>query len=275
MSTGEELKNQGNKFFENKKYTDAINSYTRAISRCPAIANYYTNRALCYIHVKDYMKAVHDCQKAVELDRSSIKAYYFWGRSALLSEQYDEAIKLFVKAVDLATGHGGNFGDEIHSQIRIARREKFKQEECKKIQQEINLSTYLKGLITDDIERRTKDLKKDDPERERIASEAHAYENQFMSILSQIDERRRKREIPDYLCGKISFEVLRDPVITPSGITYDRADIKQHLQRVGHFDPVTRAELREEDLVPNLAMKEVVEAFLHENPWAEYEDLID
>ena len=26
-----------------------------------------------------------------------------------------------------------------------------------------------------------------------------------------------------------------------SGITYDRKDIEEHLQRVGHFDPVTRS----------------------------------
>ena len=43
-----------------------------------------------------------------------------------------------------------------------------------------------------------------------------------MLILAQVDERRSRREVPDYLCGKISFELLKDPVITPSGITYDR-----------------------------------------------------
>ena len=30
----------------------------------------------------------------------------------------------------------------------------------------------------------------------------------------------QKREVPDYLCGRISFELMKDPVITPSGITY-------------------------------------------------------
>ena len=40
----------------------------------------------------------------------------------------------------------------------------------------------------------------------------------------------KKREVPDYLCGKISFEIMKDPVITPSGITYDRKDIEEHLQ---------------------------------------------
>lgn len=74
--------------------------------------------------------------------------------------------------------------------------------------------------------------------------------------------------MPDYLCGRISFELMREPVITPSGITYDRKDIEEHLQRVGHFDPVTRTNLTADQLIPNLAMKEVVDAFLIDNEWA-------
>lgn len=45
----------------------------------------------------------------------------------------------------------------------------------------------------------------------------------------------QKREIPDYLCGKISFELMREPCITPSGITYDRKDIEEHLQVNCHY----------------------------------------
>jgi len=40
----------------------------------------------------------------------------------------------------------------------------------------------------------------------------------------------QKRDVPDILCCKISFEIMRDPVITPSGITYERKDIVEHLQ---------------------------------------------
>lgn len=59
---------------------------------------------------------------------------------------------------------------------------------------------------------------------------------QDLSVLGQSDASlyfvcsRQKREIPDYLCGKISFELMREPCITPSGITYDRKDIEEHLQ---------------------------------------------
>ena len=78
-------------------------------------------------------------------------------------------------------------------------------------------------------------------------------------------------------------------MITPSGITYDRKDIEEHLQvilsyinvwcqiltitieyfqRVGHFDPVTRVKLTKEQLIPNFSMKEVIDNYLSENEWA-------
>lgn len=43
--------------------------------------------------------------------------------------------------------------------------------------------------------------------------------------------------------------------MTPSGITYERKDIEEHLQRVGHFDPISRVPMTVENLVPNLSMK--------------------
>lgn len=64
---------------------------------------------------------------------------------------------------------------------------------------------------------------------------------------------------------------MLDPVITPYGITYDRTDIEQHLRRVGRFDPITRQELTIDQLIPNLAMKEVVETFTKDNEWVDGE----
>lgn len=34
------------------------------------------------------------------------------------------------------------------------------------------------------------------------------YTNELNGMFAKIDDRRRKREVPDYLCGKISFEIL-------------------------------------------------------------------
>lgn len=95
-----------------------------------------------------------------------------------------------------------------------------------------------------------------------------SYTTELNNLFAKVDDRRKKREVPDYLCGKISFEILQEPVITPSGITYERKDIEEHLQRVGHFDPVTRTPLTVDQLIPNYTMKEVVDSFMMENEWA-------
>jgi len=47
-------------------------------------------------------------------------------------------------------------------------------------------------------------------------------------------------------------------------ISYDRPSIQQHLRKVGHFDPITRQALKEENLISNHALKEVLETFLEQ-----------
>jgi len=69
-------------------------------------------------------------------------------------------------------------------------------------------------------------------------------------------------DIPEQFVDSISFELMKDPVITPSGVTFDRETIIDHLRKVGHFDPVTRQPLSEEQLVSNLALKDVLDHFL-------------
>ena len=104
----------------------------------------------------------------------------------------------------------------------------------------------------------------------KVEAEADKSTAEVNALFAKVDDRRQKREVPDYMCGKISFEILKDPVITPSGITYDRRDITEHLERVGHFDPVTRTKLTQDMLIPNYAMKEVVDDFVSKNEWSLY-----
>jgi hypothetical protein len=41
--------------------------------------------------------------------------------------------------------------------------------------------------------------------------------------------------VPSYLCCQITFEIFRDPVITPSGVTFERAVLLEHLHKVSLF----------------------------------------
>lgn len=271
--TAIELKDLGNKLFSARKYEDAISCYSKAIIKSPSTATYFTNRALCYLKLQQWELAGQDCRRALELDSSSVKGHFFLGQALQEMEYYDEAVKYLQRASDLAREQKLNFGDDISCQLRMARKRRWQLLEEKRLQQEIELQTYLNELILADKQKRVQELKATGARQgdiERVESALDKYISDLNSIFAKVDERRRKRDVPDYLCGKISFEIMREPVITPSGITYDRRDIEEHLQRVGHFDPVTRTQLTQDQLIPNLAMKEVVDAFLVDNEWALY-----
>ncbi|XP_044760730.1 E3 ubiquitin-protein ligase CHIP [Coccinella septempunctata] len=271
-----ELKEQGNRMFSMRKYEEAINCYSKAIIKKPDVPHYFTNRALCHLKLSRWNDACTDCRRALDMDPCLVKGHFFLGQALLELESYDESIKHLQRASDLAKEQKMNFGDDIASQLRSARKKRFSIQEERRIAQEIEMQTYLTRLIEEDKEKQIKEITSDDDirkeEKEVLIEEAEGraekFINELNNLLSKVDDRRRKREVPDYLCGKISFEILQEPVITPSGITYDKKDLEEHLQRVGHFDPVTRVKLTQDQLIPNFAMKEVVDAFLAENEWA-------
>ncbi|XP_006005585.1 E3 ubiquitin-protein ligase CHIP [Latimeria chalumnae] len=276
----QELKEQGNRLFLGRKYQEAVACYSKAINRNPSVAVYYTNRALCYLKMQQYDKTVADCKHALELDSQSVKAHFFLGQCQLEMENYDEAIANLQRAYNLAKEQRLNFGDDIPSALRIAKKKRWNSIEEKRINQENVLHAYLTKLILAEKERELEECKlkqqeegtedsRAQAELAKIESKHEKYLIDMDELFSQVDEKRKRRDIPDYLCGKISFELMREPCITPSGITYDRKDIEEHLQRVGHFDPVTRSPLTQDQLIPNLAMKEVIDAFISENGWVE------
>ncbi|KAK1164766.1 hypothetical protein AOXY_G15160 [Acipenser oxyrinchus oxyrinchus] len=277
-ASAQELKEQGNRLFLNRKYQEAAVCYSKAINRNPSVAVYYTNRALCYVKLQQHDKALADCKHALELDSQSVKAHFFLGQCHLELENYDEAIGNLQRAYNLAKEQRLNFGDDIPGALRIAKKKRWNNIEEKRINQENELHAYLTKLILAEKESEQADFREQQENLEenrcknelaKIEAKHDKYLSDMEELFSQVDEKRKKRDIPDYLCGKISFELMREPCITPSGITYDRKDIEEHLQRVGHFDPVTRSPLTQDQLIPNLAMKEVIDAFISENGWVE------
>lgn len=267
-----DFKEQGNKYFNAGKYEAAIESYSKAIALNPVVSVYYTNRALCYMKNNKWAQAVADSRSALERDSGLVKGHFYLGTALLEMDKLDESISHLGTALELAKKDPGSYYDDtICSKLRLARKKKWGQQEEKRVQQEIELQTYINRLVLEDRDRSIKAIQ--DPEDEDVAkveAEADKRVSEVNALFAKVDERRVRREVPDYLCGKISFEILREPVITPSGITYDRADITEHLERVGHFDPVTRTKLTQDMLVPNYAMKEAVDDFVAKNEWSIY-----
>jgi tetratricopeptide (TPR) repeat protein len=71
----EKLKQLGNSQMSRKEYTEAIHSYTEAISLDATNAVYYSNRAAAYSSLSDHQKAIDDAEKAIETDPKFVKAF--------------------------------------------------------------------------------------------------------------------------------------------------------------------------------------------------------
>lgn len=290
-SAANKLKEEGNKLFMKRSYKEAAEMYTKAIVASSQQPTFYINRALCHFKMQQWSRTVEDCRKAIELDGHLVKAHFYLGQALAEQQHHDEAIVNLKRAHELTKELNENYGDEITRTIRNAKRRRWNYLEEKRMKQEIELQKYVARLMCEDKEKQldklnsvavvndatvsasasstTTQTTSTDIEKQKndIELDFQSKFEELTRLFNENDVRRRKREIPDYLCGKISFELMNDPVIAPSGITYDRYDIEQHLQRVGRFDPITRQELTIDQLIPNLSMKEVIENFINENEW--------
>ncbi|XP_050940603.1 uncharacterized protein LOC103494093 isoform X6 [Cucumis melo] len=67
-------KEQGNEYFKQKKFKEAIDCYSRSIALSPtAVA--FANRAMAYLKIRRFQEAEDDCTEALNLDDRYIKAY--------------------------------------------------------------------------------------------------------------------------------------------------------------------------------------------------------
>ncbi|XP_016503778.1 E3 ubiquitin-protein ligase PUB23-like [Nicotiana tabacum] len=69
-------------------------------------------------------------------------------------------------------------------------------------------------------------------------------------------------EVPDYFLCPISMQMMRDPVTTSSGITYDRENIEKWLIKFKNTTcPVTKQELLTIDLTPNHTLRRLIQSW--------------
>lgn len=55
---------------------------------------------------------------------------------------------------------------------------------------------------------------------------------------------------------------MKDPRLTPDGISYDYVMLDAHFQRIGYTDPITRKEIDMSKVVPNINLRLAIEHFL-------------
>ncbi|KAK9057459.1 hypothetical protein SSX86_022294 [Deinandra increscens subsp. villosa] len=319
----EQLKQDGNLYFRKNRLGAAIDAYTEAITLCPNVPVYWTNRALCHRKRNEWARVEEDSQRAVRLDPKSVKGHYMLGLALLQREIYAEGIKALERALDLGRGAHPNsyMVEEIWQELSSAKYKEWLHDSTERTLalQKLEYVFYTNPIF--DPHQNSTPLSLNDPRPRQITimtsqggfkNKLRQFLGQFCfksvsnkkscelaleeklvhdlsqkmdgtdevtystseqlaalkSVFSKAAEADKPTDVPDYLCCKITLDIFRDPVITPSGLTYERAVILDHLEKVGKFDPITRDSLHPSQLIPNLAIKEAVGAYLEKHGWA-------
>ncbi|KAF8460415.1 hypothetical protein BDZ91DRAFT_773075 [Kalaharituber pfeilii] len=246
----DELKAQGNACYQAGDYLGAEKYYTQAIIRDPTNHAYFTNRALARLKLSLWEAVISDCQHALELLPTSLKAYTYLGQAQLKLDRPNEALSSSQQAYKLAIVQRSPSASTIAGTVLAAKKRKWEVAEERRIMEENGLLRRLVGLLEEEGEREA---------QARIAA--------LKTVFARSDPSNKPRIVPDYLIDNITFSIMHDPVMTKHGQSYERATILEHLRR-SKTDPLTREPLEEADLRPNLALRQACEDFLKENGWA-------
>ena len=111
---------------------------------------------------------------------------------------------------------------------------------------------------------------------DELSQEEKEKERERQKALEEIrDDRKKKKaeyknpdenqvtidaEYESFFCP-ISQEIMKDPVITPHGISYERKSILDWLKKCNSC-PITKNILTEGDLIPNYALKNIIDDYL-------------
>ncbi|KAI8877755.1 protein phosphatase 5 [Backusella circina FSU 941] len=89
----EEVKNEANVLFKEKKFPDAIKKYSEAIELNDKVASYYSNRAFCHLKLESYGYAISDADAALAIDPTFAKANYRRASANMALGKFKDALK--------------------------------------------------------------------------------------------------------------------------------------------------------------------------------------
>lgn len=97
------LREQGNVLFQQKRYKESAEAYSRAIECDPHSETLYCNRAAAFLMLNKYHDALQDSLKAIEFDPTHVKAHWRAAKAYLYLGQTEEARAMYQQSHRLAT----------------------------------------------------------------------------------------------------------------------------------------------------------------------------
>ncbi len=107
--TAAQLHAEGNKFFNQGRYEDAITVWLRESSLDPKNANTANNIGIAYRNLGQQSTAIEYHNRAIELNPRFGHAYYSLGLARLDRKEYEEAKNAFLRAAQLSWRRGVSY----------------------------------------------------------------------------------------------------------------------------------------------------------------------
>ncbi|XP_075053339.1 E3 ubiquitin-protein ligase TTC3 isoform X2 [Mixophyes fleayi] len=119
VEISEASKLRGNDSFAKGQFSCAIDEYSKAIQYSPDNHILFSNRALCFIRVGKYGKALSDGKRAVILKNNWPKGHYRFCEALFLLGETEQAVVSNKKAQDLCKDYTGGIRDLIQQHARF------------------------------------------------------------------------------------------------------------------------------------------------------------
>lgn len=91
----EQVKEKGRQLVAENNFQKAVDVYSEGLMHFGADAVLHTNRALCHLRLGQYTDAVADCNAALQLDSTNVKALYRLGLAEKHRKNYQESLRAF------------------------------------------------------------------------------------------------------------------------------------------------------------------------------------
>ncbi|KAJ5229318.1 hypothetical protein N7489_010026 [Penicillium chrysogenum] len=279
----QELKAKGNELFKAGDYIGAEDFFSQAIQKNPHDATFFTNRAATRTKLAKWAGVEHDARAAIEIyglkNPVALKSQCYLAQALLGLQRPQEAHDVASDAYQQSLAAKSAQSKNLSQTVLRAKQQIWAARETARVRELNETLGSVEALVEADVTRALAELQ-GRLERGEIGEVGFGEDQKALredadAKIRNLREAFRvaskgeiqERVVPDYLIDGITFEIMHDPVITPSGVSFDRLGITKYVEKAG-VDPLTRAPISVHDLRNNHALKSASEEFLAKNGWA-------
>ncbi|CAD8207617.1 unnamed protein product [Paramecium pentaurelia] len=259
-----EFKSEGNHYIKIKQYKKAIESYTKAINLYNHDSIYFSNRSVANKLLNRFQEAKQDALQAILIDQYNSRAHFLYGTVILIEVQmFPDISEALIKQAQLGI-------EELEKAFEQVKQNKNEQKNKLKvlINQNLAKGKRMIYLIRQEIDKRNiLSLK------QTLTDIAHRQHHHLdWNQIDQIIHKKIEIILPECFVCPITYEIMNEPTLINSGLTYDKHSIQQQFKLNGYFDPMTRENIDPLGLIQNIQLQQGIQQIQQQYGWVGIEN---